>query len=244
MIKRTLIALVLMAPIQAWAAQAQNYDLHMPAPHVKKLNVQSSGGQVKLHASREQGVRVKGTRTMGDATCKLTAHNAGDTVTVTIADAAGAPCRIDVDVAVSPFVDATLVSEEGNVFVSGMRQALSLTMTRGNAVVGGSFSALHAHLMHGSLSAQGVGAQTTLNLEEGNAQLWLDKPAPTSKVALDVGTGNVTLTVPVSQISVNVSVAHGEVRNPLEEDAAASIQVTGQIGHGNLTLREMPKSRS
>ncbi len=234
---------LLAAPRLVVAAQGQSYSQQFDGQDATSLHVQSAGGQVRVHASREEGAKIKGQRTMGDASCTLVAKKAARGIEVIVADAHGAPCRIDVDVTINAQADTTIVSEEGNVFVSGMRKNLSLTMTRGNAVVGGSFPKLVAHLTHGSLSAQGVGPNATISLEEGNAQLWLEATRGKSTVALDVGTGNVTLTVPSRDIALDVSVPQGAIRNPLNDNPDAAVKVTGQINTGSLNIKSAPQPR-
>lgn len=232
-----------LATSTALAAQGQNYSQQFEGSEIHKLTVQSAGGSVRVHAMREDGAKVKGQRTMGDASCALTARKIKGSVDVVAADAQGAPCRIDVDIAINPKAEVNIVSEEGNVYVSGMRNSLSLKMTRGNAVVGGSFPSLSAHLTHGSLSAQGVGAQATLTLEEGNAQLWLEPSRSGNTVELDVGTGNVTLTAPGKDIAIDVGVPQGAIRNALNDKADAAIKVHGQINSGSLNIKAGPSAK-
>ena len=240
-----LIACMALAPNLAQAAQAQTYSQRMDGADIEALHVQSAGGQVRVHASRDEEVKIKGQRTMGDASCTLTAHKKAKTLEVVVADGHGAPCRIDVDITLNAQVQTDVVSEEGNVFVSGMRRDLTLKMTRGNAVVGGNFPHLSAHLTHGSLSAQGVGPKAEITLEEGNAQIWLEAPRGRggSTVALDVGTGNVTLTVPAQDIALDVSVPQGAIRNPLNDNAEAAVRVTGQINSGSLNIKPGPRPK-
>ena len=230
-------------PSIAWGAQGQTYSLQFDGNEATALQVQSAGGQVRVHASREEGAKIKGQRTMGDASCTLAAHRGKGGLEVVVADAHGAPCRIDVDITVFAQTDTTIVSEEGNVFVSGMRRKLNLTMTRGNAVVGGSFSEITAHLTHGSLSAQGVGSHATIAVEEGNAQLWLDVSRGKSHVALDVVTGYVTLTVPTRDIAIDVGVPQGAIRSALTDNPEAAIKVSGQINSGSLNVRAGPQPK-
>lgn len=233
-----------MAPGFAHAAQAQTYSVPIEGNDIKTLVVNSAGGQVRVHASRDEGAKIKAQRTMGDTSCTMAAHKKGHAVEVTVSDSNGAPCRIDVDVTIGAQVSTTVTSEEGNVFVSGMHGTLELKMTRGNAVVGGSFAQLTAHLSHGSLSAQGVGAKASLTVEEGNAQVWLDAAQSASAVALDIGTGNVTITVPAKEICIDVSVPQGAIRNPLNEKPDAAVRVTGQINSGSLNIRPGPSPKA
>jgi hypothetical protein len=237
-----LIACIAMAPNLAHAAQGQIYNQRIDGADIEALHVQSAGGQVRVHASRDEGAKIKGQRTMGDASCTLTARKLGQTLEVVVADGHGAPCRIDVDITLNAQVQTHIVSEEGNVFVSGMRRDLTLKMIRGNAVVGGAFPHLSAHLSHGSLSAQGVGSKAEITLEEGNAQIWLEAPHGRggSTVALDVGTGNITLTVPAQDIALDVSVPQGAIRNPLNDNPEAAVRVTGQINTGSLNIKPGP----
>jgi len=239
-----LIACIALAPNLAHAAQAQTYNQRVDGD-IEALHVRSAGGQVRVHASRDEGAKIKGQRTMGDGSCTLAAHKKGKTLEVVVADGHGAPCRIDMDITVNAQVETNIVSEEGNVFVSGMRRGLTLKMTRGNAVVGGNFPHLSAHLTHGSLSAQGVGQRADVTLEEGNAQIWLDAPEgrAQSTVALDVGTGNVTVTVPNPDIALDISVPQGAIRNPLDDNAQSTVRITGQINSGSLNIKPAPQPK-
>jgi hypothetical protein len=239
----TLSLLFGFAASTAQAAQSQSYQLHIDAPALKQLVVKSAGGHVRIHASRESVVRIKGQRTMGDASCTLVAKHEGKSAQITVADSEGAPCRIDIDVSAPQNLDTCVESDEGNVFVSGMRHTLNLNLTRGNAVVGGSFPTFTAHLARGSISAQGLGAEATLRLEEGNAQLFFEpNKQGTSHLALDVGTGNVTLTLPASRVALDVSVPTGAIRNALDDAPDAPFKVTGQIGAGSLNIRAAAKT--
>ena len=244
MVIRSLIvpALCLYLAHPAQAATAQSWTLPARGANIAALHVQSSGGQVKVRGSRDADFSIKGVRTMGDSTCILVKERQGQVLRVVVADAAGAPCRIDVDIAAPLATPTEIVSEEGNVFVSGLRAALDLTLNRGNAVVGGTFAKFAAHLTRGSLSAQGVGTEATVVIEAGNAQLWLDKPRGKSVVALDVTQGNVTLTLPKVAVNLEVNVGHGEVHNGLPASPSGPINIKGQIGQGNLTLRTATSS--
>lgn len=234
---RLLPAIILCLAKGAAAATAQSWSLPADGTGITALHVQSSGGQVKVRGSREAGFAIKGSRTMGDSTCALTQARTGHVLNVVVADAAGAPCRIDINIA-APLATATqITSEEGNVFVSGLRAALTLALSRGNAVVGGTFAKFTAHLAQGSLSAQGLGGDVAVALENGNAQLWLDRPRGRAALALDVTQGNVTVSLPQGAVNLDVNLGQGELRNALATSPDGLITIKGQIGRGNLTLR-------
>lgn len=239
----SLIALGAHAALPAHAATAQSFTLSAQGDGIDALHVQSSGGQVRVRGSRETKFAIKGSRTMGDSTCTLAKTREGSTLKIVVADSAGAPCRVDIDIAAPLGTATTIVSDEGNVFVSGLRAALDLTLSRGNAVVGGSFAHFAAHLTRGSLSAQGVGQDATVAIENGNAQLWLDKPRSKATVALDVAQGNVTLTLPQGPVVLDVHVDQGEIHNALPESPTGAIAIKGQMGRGNLTLRAASGAR-
>lgn len=226
------------APAPGGAGQA--FSVRLPASRAHKFEIKSAGGDVRVHAHRAGDALVRGTRTMGRTSCTLEAHADRDGLFVRVADADGAPCRIDVDVALPPGLDVDISGAEGNVFVSGMRRALVLQLGQGSAVVGGTFTAAKVHIEQGSLSAQGLGAHSSIAVDSGNAQLYLLPPSPKSELFLDVGTGNVTLTVPGAPVSLLVSTLQGTRRVDVTESPSAPVRVEGTIRQGNLIVRPAP----
>lgn len=207
---------------------------------VRRLQVHSVAGDVRVRAQRGEQLVVDGARTLGGTACAVRLSGGAKTLQLTASDPTGRPCAIELQVRLPQNAQLDIEATAGNVFVSGARAALQLQLTQGNAVVGGSFPAFTAKLERGSLSVQGLAGEAHIEVEQGNLQLFVDPEAATGPIAVDfrVGRGNVTFVSPLAAAAVQVHSAAGEVRSSLEDGGPNSkVRVQGELEHGSFQAR-------
>lgn len=227
------------APAGSATAPA-TFHLQRAMRGVRRLQVHSVAGDVRVRAQRGEQLVVDGARTLGGAACTVRLSGKAPTLQLTASDPSGRPCAIELQVRLPQNAQLDIEATAGNVFVSGVRAALQLQLTQGNAVVGGSFPAFTAKLEQGSLSVQGLAGEAHIEVEQGNLQLFVDPEAATSPIAVDfrVGRGNVSFVSPLAAASVQVHSAAGEVRSSLEDGGPNSkVRVQGELGHGSFQAR-------
>lgn len=209
-----------------------------PAAKLGRLSVTSTNGDVKVRAVRAAQARVTPSSSPGGGVpCTVEATVRDGTLEIRIGDTGPAGCHSDVEVAVPARLDIDITANAGDVFVSGVRGALTVQVGRGSAVVGGRLSSLKARIEHGSLSATGLAGNADIKLESGNAQLWYDTLPRQGGVLLDVGHGNVTIAVPTAPCATRVQLLKGSVQGSVSTTAGAAFVIDGVIAEGNLYLR-------
>ena len=208
-------------------------DASFPAGKLKAVEVTSRTGDVHIRGARNSA-RVHATRSAEG--CQVDSKVDGTTLVVTVADVGG--CRVDLDVFVPMGVKTTLRAQVGNVFISGVRAPISLQIDQGSAVVGGVLDMLDAHITRGSLSAQGLTNSANVSINNGNVQLFYEKPKPHGAVSLDIGRGNATITLQAPAVDVQATTPKGRVESALPQAAGADLSVLGQVGEGSVFVRQ------
>lgn len=216
------------------------FHVERGAAGVRRVEVVSAAGDVRVRAQRAETLVVDGVRTLGGAGCRVRVSGRAPTLRLEAQDPAGRPCSIELQVRLPQAVALSVRAGTGNVFVSGLRAALALELAQGNAVVGGTFPRCDAKLAQGSLSVQGLAGPAHLELSRGNLQMYAAPQPGGEAVAIDfsVATGNATLVSTEAAAALQVHCAAGEVRSTLEDGGPGSrVRVTGELGAGNFTAR-------
>lgn len=225
----------------AGSAAAGTFHLERAAQGVRRLEVVSAAGDVRIRAQRAEQVVVDGVRTMGGDGCSVRLTGKAPTLQVEAKDPSGKPCSVELQVRLPQAVAIRVTGGTGNVFVSGVRAALQLELAQGNAVVGGTFPRFDAKLQQGSLSVQGLAGPAHMELGRGNLQMYAAPQPGGEDVAIEftVTAGNATLVSPEASASVQVHSTSGEVRSTLQDGGPSSrVRVQGELQAGNFTARQ------
>jgi hypothetical protein len=226
-----------LALVSLWSGPAQAtggvLDASFPSGKLEAVEVTSRTGDVHIRGARN-GARVHATRSA--ETCAVDSKVEGTTLVVEVADVAG--CRVDLDVFVPMGVKTTLRANTGNVFISGVRAPIALQIDQGSAVVGGVLDMLDVHITRGSLSAQGLTNSANVSISNGNVQLFYEKPNPRGAVSLDIGHGNVTLSLRAPAVDVQATTPKGRVESALPQTPGANLSVVGQVEAGSVFIRQ------
>ena len=197
---------------------------------VRRVHITGTVGELKVRGTQPAQARVQ----TADPACSLApSMDAAGTLTVAVNG-----CKTDLEVFVPMHVDTVVEAQQGTVYVSGVRGSLALQLGHVNAVVGGQLTQLKVQGEESSVSATGMLANSEILIHSGNVQLWYDKQAVQGLILLHVDDGNVTLSLPGSQVTAKVRLEQGDLQNALDLAPAAPFVVDGVITHGSLFIRK------
>jgi hypothetical protein len=188
----------------------------------------------------------------GSGNVRLTNHDKKlVTVEAQIISGTQDTCEIEISKSVKEIFVKTKSKKNGSIFSSNQCEVnvaiksprsmnLNIKNGSGDIQILNLEGKLYAKNGSGNLSAKGSFTEANIFLGSGNAELIYSELPPAGDLKIQLGSGNLIVFLPKkSSVQTKVRLGSGSQKNYLDNSAPGNFLIDGNIGSGNLTLRNI-----
>jgi hypothetical protein len=144
-------------------------------------------------------------------------------------------CRADYRVSIAGDADVTVATADGNVALTDLAGGVSLDITQGDVTLSSVSGDMQVVIEEGNvLGTRLIADSATFETQRGDLDVTFDDPVTTLVVASD--DGDITVQLPDAAYTFETTAPNGAVDLALDNDPAATNQVTLDAGNGNITV--------